>query len=110
MLAALNTDLDDAKSAPASASATTEKKGWKKVFSGSSKKPKGDKSESPVLLKSPDLEKPKKKKKSSEKGHKKQTSKDNTQNGAEEVTPDSSGFMGVGKDGVWISRKNFLRT
>ena len=110
VLAALDTDLDGAKSVPASASATSGKKGWKKVFSGSSKKPKGDKSESPVLLKSPELEKPKKKKKSSGKEHKKQASEDNTQNGAERVIPDSSGFMGVGKDGVWISRKNFLRT
>ena len=44
------------------------------------------------------------------KGHKKQRSEDNAQNGAERVNPDGSGFMGVGKDGVWISRKNFLRT
>lgn len=27
-----------------------------------------------------------------------------------ELGKDPSGYMGLGKDGVWISRKNFLKT
>ena len=27
-----------------------------------------------------------------------------------DVGKDSSGYMGLGKDGVWISRKNFVKT
>ena len=116
-------------------SAVTEKKGWKKVFGGSSsKKSKGGGAkagtgtgtggESPVLLKDPEptAEKYRSKKSSARKGqHKKQGSEDaavaaGAQNGVGRettttTTPDGgSGFMGVGKDGVWISRKNFLRT
>ncbi|KAL8797859.1 MAG: hypothetical protein Q9195_000211 [Heterodermia aff. obscurata] len=120
VLAALNTKLDGGpEPVPTPTSAATEKKGWKKVFSGS-KKSKGAKAggggESPVLLKEPEPEKYRSKKASTRKGggHKKQGSnnEDGKQNGAagRGETQDGSGFMGVGKDGVWISRKNFLRT
>ena len=64
-----------------------------------------------MLLKEPEPEKYRSKKTSMRKGgHKKQGSEDGNQNGAARESPDGSGFMGVGKDGVWISRKNFLRT
>ena len=65
-----------------------------------------------MLLKEPEPEKYRSKKSSSRKGHKKQqASGDAAQNGAgQRENPDGSGLMGVGKDGVWISRKNFLRT
>ncbi|CAF9907636.1 MAG: hypothetical protein HETSPECPRED_007193 [Heterodermia speciosa] len=112
VLAALNTKLDGPESIPTPTSPATEKRGWKKVFSGS-KKSKGGKAgePSPVLLKEPEPEKYRSKKTSMRKGgHKKQGSEDGNQNGAARESPDGSGFMGVGKDGVWISRKNFLRT
>lgn len=110
-LAASNTNIDSPKSIPTPTSAKTEKKGWKRVFSGGSKKPKGGKGgEVPVLLKTPDAEKYKTKKTSTGKGHKKQLSEDCAPNGVGPANPEGSGFMGVGKDGVWISRKNFLRT
>ena len=106
-MASLNMSGDGSKSIPTATSPTTGKKGWKKVFGGGSKKPKSGKgADVPVLMNNPEPEKYRAKKK----GHKKQRSEDNAQNGAERVTPDGSGFMGVGKDGVWISRKNFLRT
>lgn len=94
---------DGPKSIPNSTSPATEKKGWKKVFSGGSKKLKSGKGgDVPLLLSNPEPDKYRAKKK----GHKKRGS----DGGAERGTPDGSGFMGVGKDGVWISRKNFLRT
>ena len=106
-MASLNMSGDGSKSIPTPTSPATEKKSWKKVFSGGSKKPKSGKgAEAPVLVNDPQPEKYRAKKK----GHKKQRSEDAAQNGAERVTADGSGFMGVGKDGVWISRKNFLRT
>lgn len=126
-------------SSSAAAAATTEKKGWKKVFGGGTKKSKnvkaaaaggGESSSSPVRLKEPNEpnmlpEKYRSKKSSTSRkgGHsKKRGSSEDV--GAKNATaaaaaagresnnnPDgSSGFMGVGKDGVWISRKNFLRT
>ena len=110
VLAALNTKIDGPEPPTTPTSAATEKKGWKKVFSGSKKSKGGKAGESPVLLKEPEPEKYRSKKTSTRKGHKKQGSEDVAQNGAERETPDGSGFMGVGKDGVWISRKNFLRT
>ena len=106
-MASLNMSGDVSKSIITATSPATEKRGWKKVFSGGSKKPKSGKgADVPVLMKDPEPEKYRAKKK----GHKKQRSEDTAQNGTERVTTDGSGFMGVGKDGVWISRKNFLRT
>ena len=109
-MGSLNNSIDAATSATTPASPNTEKKGWKKVFKGGSKKSKSGKEDGvPDLMESPEPEKYRAKKKSG-KEHKKQCSNDAIQNGAGRATPDSSGFMGVGKDGVWISRKNFLRT
>ena len=130
VLAALNTKIGGGggqESIPTPiTSAATEKKGWKKVFGGTKKSKagggKGGGGESPVLLKEPEPEKYRSNKKTSStrKGHKKQrqgSSEDAAaapKNGAgrqqQRENPDGSGFMGVGKDGVWISRKNFLRT
>lgn len=106
-MASLNMSGDGSKSTATATSPATEKKGWKKVFGGGSKKLKiGKGADVPVLVDDPEPEKYRAKKK----GHKKQRSEDTAQNGPERITPDGSGFMGVGKDGVWISRKNFLRT
>lgn len=128
-LAALNVRREGTRTmtAPAAASASPNesKKGFKKFFGGSGmKKSKATKQEKPekqdkqdtlegLGLVIPEPERYRTKKRTGMKGHKKSGSKgeaDVKKQGPNGETKEEGGFMGVGKDGVWISRKNFLKT
>lgn len=121
-LASLNIPRDGQKTTPApgatSASPNENKKGFKKFFGGGgSKKAKGAKQDAVegLGLVIPEHERYRTKKRTGMKGHKKGGSKDEVEvkvkkEGANGEEGGGGGFMGVGKDGVWISKKNFLKT
>ena len=89
------------------------KKGFKKFFGGGvTRKAKGAK-QGPVEglgLVLPEHDRYRTKKRTGMKGHKKGGSKEEAEVKKEAITGEEGGFMGVGKDGVWISKKNFLKT
>ena len=98
------------KIAPSSmnSSPAENKKGFKRFFGGvSMKKAKQSKtlSTEELGLDAPQQDRYKTKKRTGKKGDRIEASE-----GKKEGEGDGSGFMGVGKDGVWISRKNFLKT
>ena len=118
-LASLNIPRDGQKAIPArgatSASPNENKKGFKKFFGGGgTKKAKGTKQDGmqELGLVIPEHERYRTKKRTGMKGHKKGRSKDEEEVKVkkEGTSGEDGGFMGVGKDGVWISRKNFLKT
>jgi hypothetical protein len=79
-----------------------QKKGWKKVFGGTIKGPRKN---------SGDGSKSGKKKLDVSRGR---WGKDPVVNGngasSKKEKGEDGGFVGMGSDGVWISRKNFLKT
>ena len=98
------------KIAPSSmhSSPAENKKGFKKFFGGvGMKKAKQSKAMSTeeLSLEAPQQDKYRTKKRTGKKGDRIEASE-----GKKEGESEGSGFMGVGKDGVWISRKNFLKT
>lgn len=90
---------------------TLEKKGWKKIFGG-----RGGKMEKQISGVSSSKEMKQKKKRDYRKNVELSqvygvgTDAQSVDGRIGDVDKDSSGYMGLGKDGVWISRKNFLKT
>ncbi|KAL8824719.1 MAG: hypothetical protein Q9191_004863 [Dirinaria sp. TL-2023a] len=118
-LASLNIPRDGKKANTApgatSASPNESKKGFKKFFGGGgTKKAKGAKENGVegIGLVIPEHDRYRTKKRTGMKGHKKGGSKEEVEVKVkkEGTSGEDGGFMGVGKDGVWISRKNFLKT
>jgi len=86
-----------------------EKRGWKKVFGGGGSRKKGGKVMTEAMLNGGERvekSKGKRKKDGSSSGCGEGGSAEAVRNGS----GSGGGFMGVGRDGVWISRKNFLKT
>ena len=102
--------MDAPAKAKTGSGSTQEKKGWKKIFKGG-----GAKTEKQVNGASGDKEiKEKKKKKRDHRKNVELSQVYGVGTGAQsvdgrigDVGKDPSGYMGFGKDGVWISRKNF---
>lgn len=90
---------------------TREKKGWKKIFGGG-----GGKMEKQMSDASDRKEMKQKKKRDYRKNVELSqvygvgTGAKSVDGRIGDVGKDSSGYMGLGKDGVWISRKNFSKT
>ncbi len=90
---------------------TREKKGWKKLFGGG-----GGRMEKQMNGPSGSKEIKQKKKRDYRKNVELSqvygvgTGAQSVDGRIGDVGKDSSGYMGLGKDGVWISRKNFLKT
>ncbi len=90
---------------------TREKKGWKKIFGGG-----GGKTEKQVNGTSGNREMKQKKKRDYRKNvglsqvYGVGTGAQSVDGRIGDVGKDPSGYMGLGKDGVWISRKNFMKT
>ncbi|KAL9135066.1 MAG: hypothetical protein Q9175_003753 [Cornicularia normoerica] len=90
---------------------TREKKGWKKIFRGG-----GGKTEKQVNGANGSKEMKQQKKRDYRKNVELSqvygigTGAQSADGRIGEVGKDTSGYMGLGKDGVWISRKNFLKT
>lgn len=91
---------------------TREKKGWRKIFRGG-----GGKMVKPVNGAATGSKELKQKKKRDFRKNVELNQVYGVQTGARSVEArigdlgkDPSGYMGLGKDGVWISRKNFLKT
>lgn len=101
----------------AAASPVENKKGFKKFFGGvgtrKAKNGKAPRTEGLALV-IPEHDRYRTKKRSGKKGEKGEKSEKSESAGAiegkKEGEGEGSGFMGVGRDGVWISRKNFLKT
>ena len=93
---------------------TREKKGWKKLFGG--RGGGGGKPEKQMNGLSGGREMKQKKKKDYGKNVELSqvygvgTGAKSVDARIGDVGKDSSGYVGLGKDGVWISRKNFLKT
>lgn len=90
---------------------TREKKGWKKIFGGG-----GGKLEKQINGVSGSKEMKQKKKRDYRKNVELSqvygvgTGAQSMDGRIGDLGKDSSGYMGLGKDGVWISKKNFLKT
>lgn len=91
---------------------TREKKGWKKIFGGGGGKP-----EKPMNNGLGAGREMKQRKKRDYRKNVELSQVYGVGTGAKSVDgrigdlgKDGSGYMGLGKDGVWISRKNFLKT
>lgn len=105
---ALNISRDGAKHAATNSSPAESKKGFKKFFgSVGGKKAKGGKGTTAegLSLVIPEHDRYRTKKRTGKKGE-----SAGAIEGKKEGESEGGGFMGVGKDGVWISRKNFLKT
>lgn len=86
---------------------TREKKGWKKIFRGG-----GAKTEKQVNGASGDKEM-KQKKRTNDRKNDELGQVYGVKTGAQSVDGrigDAGKYMGLGKDGVWISKRNFLKT
>lgn len=98
----------------AAASPVENKKGFKKFFGGvGTRKAKNGKAPPTegLALVIPEHDRYRTKKRSGKKGDKGEKSESaGAIDSKKEGEGEGSGFMGVGKDGVWISRKNFLKT
>jgi len=99
----------------AAASPVETKKGFKKFFGGvGTRKSKTGKAPpiERLTLVIPEHNRYRTKKRSGKKGEKgeKGESAGAVLEGKKEGEGEGGGFMGVGRDGVWISRKNFLKT
>jgi len=94
----------------AAASQVENKKGFKKFFGGGTRKGKNGKvpPTEGLSLVIPESDRYRTKKRSGKKGETSESA--GTNEGKKEGEGDGGGFMGVGRDGVWISRKNFLKT
>lgn len=90
---------------------TREKKGWKKIFGGG-----GGKTEKQINGVNGSMEMKQKKKRDYRKNVELSqvygvgTGAQSVDGRIGDVGKDGSGYMGLGKDGVWISRKNFSKT